>query len=96
MIHGITPTKIYPVENKKRHKAANKSYNMIVVEDDDGELQHLLFSDTDVLRGLERAKQNKEDIPEYTLRLCCGTITYILSLFVSLGVGIAAGYFLGN
>jgi hypothetical protein len=94
MIHGVTPTKIYPVINKDRHKAANRSYNMIVIEDADGDLQHLLLSDTDLLRCVERAKQNKEDIPKYTLRLCCGTSGYILSLAVSLGVGIIVGYFL--
>jgi hypothetical protein len=96
MIHGVTPTKIYPVINKDRHKAANRSYNMIVIEDADGDLQHLLLSDTDLLRCAERAKQNKEDIPKYTLRLCCGTSGYILSCFVSLMFGGFLGYFLGK
>jgi len=96
MIHGVTPTKIYPVINKDRHKAANRSYNMIVIEDADDILTNLLLSDTDLLRCAERAKQNKEDIPKYTLRLCCGTSGYILSCFVSLGFGAFVGFFLGK
>jgi|14BtaG_2_1085337.scaffolds.fasta_scaffold43844_2 hypothetical protein len=94
MIHGMTPTKIYSVVNKNKRGPANKRYNLIVVEDEDGDLQHMLFSDSDVLRGLERARQNKEDIPKYTIRMCCGTSGYILSLVVSLGIGVATGYFL--
>lgn len=95
MITDVTPTKIYRLKNEGKDNLSSKNYNMIVIEDCDGDIQHLLLSDHNILKCIDRAKQCSDRIPKYTLRLCCGTTGYFISLFLSLVVGVATGYFLG-
>lgn len=49
------------VENKNRHKAANKYY--FYLRDDN---KDYLFSGSQLQSALDRAKSNPEDIPEHT------------------------------
>lgn len=65
MINELYPARIYRIENKKRHGAANKNYNLVFVEDETGDITPLLFSDSDVSGAFIRASKNKEDIPKY-------------------------------
>ena len=94
MITDVTPTKIYRLKNEGKDKLSSKNYNMIVIEDSNGELQHLLLSDSDVLKSMTRGRRNIEDTPQYRLRLYCGTTTYAFSVIASLGAGILMGYYL--
>ena len=68
MINGISPARIYRIENKKRRGAANKNYNLVFVEDETGDIVPLLFSDSDISDAFIRASKNKEDIPEHRLK----------------------------
>jgi len=52
------------VENKKPHPAANSKYNHIRVQLEDGEEVHMLFTDAEVKRAVERARKNPEDCPK--------------------------------
>jgi len=53
---------VQKVQNKNPHWAACKEYNHIRVQFPDGTERSLLLTDSEVLRGLERAKKNPEDI----------------------------------
>ena len=68
MISEVCPAKLYRIENKKRHVAANKNYNLVFIEDETGDIVPLFFSDSDVSDAFIRASKNKEDIPEYRLK----------------------------
>lgn len=68
MINDVSPTLVYVVENKNKHGAANKNYNLIFIEDSTGDIVPLLFSDSDISDGFVRGAKNKEDIPKYRLR----------------------------
>jgi hypothetical protein len=57
----IEPTSVYKVENKNPNKNANPYY-YLVVTDNKGEM---LFTKTDISRGVGRAQSNREDIPNY-------------------------------
>jgi len=92
MIRGVKAGKIYRVENKDKHGAANNHYNLVIIECNDGSIDELLLTDSEVLKGIERTKRNREDIPKYTLDSDCCAYWYGL-IFVS-AVSSALGYFI--
>jgi len=87
MIHDVTPTKLYKVNDK---------YNLIIIEDRDGELHNLIFSNREVLKGKFRGAIGKSKAPKYKLKLYCGVENIVRCAIVSLAVGILIGYFFGN
>ncbi len=52
------------VKNKDKHHKANLKYNHIGVLTPEGTYKSLLFTDSQIKRGLSRAQRNPEDIPE--------------------------------
>jgi len=52
------------VENMQRKFAAAARYNHLRVQFPDDEERHLLFTDWQIKRGLERAEKNVEDLPK--------------------------------
>ena len=54
------------VKNMQRKFAAAARYNHVRVQFPSGEEKHLLFTDWQIKRGLERARKNPEDLPKVT------------------------------
>lgn len=52
------------VDNTEKHWAANKNYNFIRVQLENGEEICLLLTDNEVLRAKKRAEKNPEDLPK--------------------------------
>lgn len=86
MIKDVTPAKLYKISN---------NHTLIVIEDRDGELHDLVFSDREILKGRFRGVRYSHEIPEYKLKVCCCTEVFVISSVVSLIVGILTGWFLG-
>lgn len=55
---------IQPVENKKKHFAANAKYNFVRVQFQDGKEVSLLFTDKEIENAKKRAEKNPEDLPK--------------------------------
>lgn len=55
------------VVNNLAHPAAAAKYNHIRVQLEDGKEVHLLFTDSEVKKALDRAKKNPEDCPSVSL-----------------------------
>ncbi len=85
MIKNVTPTKMYKISDE---------YNLIVIEDSEGELHNLVFSNSEILKGRLRGSKYSDKVPEYRLKLLDCTEVFVVSTFVSLVVGILTGYFL--
>lgn len=90
MTRGIKVGKIYRVKNKDKQGAANDHYNMIVIECNDGSIDEILLTDSDVVKGIARAKKNKEDIPSYSLEDDCSG--YWLALILISAISSGLGY----
>jgi hypothetical protein len=54
---------IKTVKNTKKHWAANSQYSHLRAQFTDGYEVHLLFTDAEIKRAIERAKKNPEDCP---------------------------------
>ena len=52
------------VLNKKPHWAALKEYNHLRVQFPNGKEKHLLFTDKELQKALDRAAKNPEDLPK--------------------------------
>jgi hypothetical protein len=90
----VQPGKFYRIKNSDKKSSANDHYNMIIVENNDGEIQELLFTDSDLIRATVRSKKNSEDIPRYSLVLPEGGFVYAIAL-TSVGIVCSlVGYFL--
>jgi len=87
MIHDVTPAKLYKI---------NDNRNLIVVEDRDGELHNLIFSNREVLKGRFRGARDKDRTPKYKLKSYYGVENIIACALASLGLGILIGYFFAN
>lgn len=55
---------INTVTNKKPKPGAKAQYSHVRVQLEDGTELSLLFTDSDMRRGAERAKKNPEDVPK--------------------------------
>jgi len=88
MIRGVKSGKIYRVKNKDKQGSANDHYNMIVIEFNDGSINEILLTDSDVVRGMARAKKNKEDIPSYSLEDNCSGCWPALILISAISSGL--------
>lgn len=84
MITNVTPTKLYGISD---------NYNLIVVEDGDGDLHNLVFSNSEILKSRIRGARYSHKVPEYKLKFLDCTEVFVVSTFVSLVVGILTGYF---
>lgn len=51
------------VQNKLKHFAANSQYNHIRIQLPNGQEKSALFTDKELLKGLDRAEKNPEDLP---------------------------------
>ena len=85
IIRNVTPTKLYKISDK---------YNLIVIEDRDGELHDLVFSNEEILKGRLRGSRQSHRVPKYKLKFFHCTEVFVASTLVSLVVGILTGYFL--
>ena len=87
----VKPGTIHSVENKDKKNAAAKQYNMMVIDDTN---EVLFFTDSDLMKALDRASKNKEDIPRYRVRksvdwdICAGFA------FTTAVGGVTLGYFM--
>ncbi len=86
MIKNVTPTKLYKVSDE---------HNLVVIEDSEGELHDLVFSNSEILKGRLRGSKYSHKVPEYRLKLLDCTGVFVVSTFVSLIVGILTGWFMG-
>lgn len=93
MLRSVQCGKFYKVKNKDRKASANDHYNMVVVEDSTGDIQELLFTDSDLVKGVVRAKKNREDIPLYQIKVTDGGFSYWFGLLVVGLTSGAIGYF---
>lgn len=86
----VTPTKIHRIENKDKYKSANTHYNLVVSEDV-GRLEFLLFTDSDIEEARKRAQKNTGDIPR--IGYSDDNVGYVYSGMILLGAaaGIMAG-----
>lgn len=85
MIKNVSPTKLYGISD---------NYNLVVIEDGEGELHNLVFSNSEILKGRVRGSKYSHKVPEYRLNFLDCTEVFVVSTFVSLTVGILTGYFL--
>jgi hypothetical protein len=58
---------VQKVLNKLPHPAAAAKYNHIRVQLEDGKEVHLLFTDSEMQKAIDRAKKNPEDCPDVSL-----------------------------
>jgi len=65
----VQPGRFYKVKNVSKKSSANDHYNMVVVENNLGELEELLFTDSDLMKAVVRRRKNKEDIPPYRVKV---------------------------
>jgi hypothetical protein len=92
----VQPGRFYKVKNVSKKSSANDHYNMVVVENNLGELEELLFTDSDLMKAVVRRRKNKEDIPPYRVKINSGGFIYTLSLLMVAFVGGVIGYFIKN
>ena len=92
----VKPGKFYRAKNKDKKSSANDHYNMIVVEDSQGDIQELLFTDSDLTKAVIRGRKNKEDIPPYGIFLENGGLAYTVGLLITTAIGFTVGYFAKN
>ena len=92
----IQPGRFYRVRNNDKKSSANEHYNMVVVENNEGDLEELLFTDSDLMKAVVRRKKNKEDIPPYRVKVDNGGFIYPLSLLLVALMGGVVGYFAKN
>ncbi len=59
--------KFYRIKCKKLENSPVRHYNMIVIEDTDGEPRRLLFSDSDLERAMLRRMIYHNDISKYSI-----------------------------
>ena len=85
IIRNVTPTNLYKISDE---------YNLIVIEDNEGELHNLVFSNAEILKARAKGLKHSHKVPEYRLNLLDCTEIFIVSTLVSLAVGILTGYFL--
>ena len=86
MIKDVTPAKLYKINDK---------YNLIVVDDRDGEVHNLIFSNREILKGRFRGVRYSGKIPEYNLKVYFCTAVFLSCSFISLILGFLIGYFIG-
>ena len=92
----VQPGRFYKVKNVSKKSSANDHYNMIVVDNNLGELEELLFTDSDLMKAVVRRRKNKEDIPPYRIKVNNGGFIYPFSLLMMTLVGGVIGYFIKN
>ena len=92
----VQPGRFYKVKNVSKKSSANDHYNMVVVENNLGELEELLFTDSDLMKAVVRRRKNKEDIPPYRVKINNGGFIYPFSLLMMTIVGGVIGYFIKN
>ena len=92
----VQPGRFYKVKNVSKKSSANDHYNMVVVENNLGELEELLFTDSDLMKAVVRRRKNKEDIPPYRVKINNGGFTYPFSLLMMTLIGGVIGYFIKN
>jgi hypothetical protein len=87
VITNVSPTKLYGISD---------NYNLVVVEDGDGELHNLVFSNSEILKSRLRGSRYSHKVPKYKLKFLDCTEVFVVSTLVSLVVGILTGCFLGR
>jgi hypothetical protein len=92
----VQPGRFYKVKNVSKKSSANDHYNMVVVENNLGELEELLFTDSDLMKAVVRRRKNKEDIPPYRIKVNNGGFIYPFSLLMMTLIGGVIGYFIKN
>lgn len=92
----VQPGRFYKVKNVSKKSSANDHYNMVVVENNLGELEELLFTDSDLMKAVVRRRKNKEDIPPYRVKINNGGFIYPFSLLMVALLGGVIGYFIKN
>lgn len=86
MIKNVSPTKLYGISD---------NYNLIVIEDSEGELHNLVFSNSEILKSRLRGSRYSRKVPKYRLKFLDCTEVFVVSSLVSFVVGILTGWFLG-
>lgn len=86
MIKDVTPAKLYKINDK---------YNLIVVDDRDGEVHNLVFSNREILKSRFRGVRGSSIIPEYKIKVYFCTEVFLFCTTISLLTGFIIGYLLG-
>ena len=88
----VQPGRFYKVKNVSKKSSANDHYNMIVVENNEGDLEELLFTDSDLIKATVRRRKNEEDVPRYSVVAPEGGFVYAFGLAIVGVVGGLLGY----
>jgi len=86
MIKDVTPAKLYKINDK---------YNLIVVDDRDGEVHNLVFSNREILKSRLRGVRDSRRIPEYKIKVYFCTEVFLSCTVISLLTGFIIGYLVG-
>lgn len=89
MLKNIKTSKFYRIKKEVVENSTIRHYNMLVVEDSDGKLHELLFTDLDLEKSLIRSRCHKKIIPNYTLEYgsCIPNLVVVLICFLCLLLG---------
>lgn len=58
---------VQSVLNQCKHPAAAEKYNHFRIQLEDGKEHHVMLTDKELLKGIERAKKNPEDCPKVSV-----------------------------
>lgn len=58
---------VQKVLNTCKHPAAAAKYNHFRIQLEDGTEHHVMLTDSELLKGLDRAKKNPEDCPDVSV-----------------------------
>ena len=89
MLKNIKTSKFYRIKKEDVENSAIRHYNMLVVEDRDGELQELLFTDLDLQKSIIRRKLHNKIVPRYTTEYssCIPNVVVVVICFLCLMLG---------
>ena len=89
MLKNIKTSKFYRIKKEDVENSAIRHYNMLVVEDRDGELQELLFTDLDLQKSIIRRKLHNKIVPRYTTEYssCIPNAVVVVICFLCLMFG---------
>lgn len=86
MIKDVTPAKLYKIDDK---------HSLIVVDDRDGEVHNLVFSNREILKGRFRGVRDSRRIPKYKIKVYFCTEVFLFCTVISLLTGFIIGYSVG-
>lgn len=89
MLKNIKTSKFYRIKKEDVENSTIRHYNMLVVEDTDGDFQELLFTDLELEKSLIRRKCHDKIVPRYTTEYgsCIPNVVVVFICFLCLVLG---------